>query len=154
MKGRTVDVKIGKLAELAGCQVVTIRYYEKEGLLAKPARSGAGYRLYAADDVERLKFIRHCRSHGMTLNEIKALLKMRETPDRDCSEVNELVDRHIAEIEDQIQSLKRLKDHLVQLRKKCPHGGIMSACGIMRGLNDQLECSCFSIESAPQKSPD
>lgn len=137
-----MNVKIGKLADLAGCQVVTIRYYEKEGLLNKPARSEAGYRLYTERDVERLKFIRHCRSHGMALAEIKALLAMRETPDRDCAAINDLVDRHIGEVEAQIRSLERLKDHLVLLRKKCPHGGAVSSCGIMRDLADRGACGC------------
>lgn len=141
-------VKIGELAELTGCRVVTIRYYEKEGLLAKPNRTQGGYRLYSPSDVERLSFIRHCRSHGMALEEIKALLKLQQTPDRDCSEVSELVDRHIDQVEEQIKSLKQLKEHLVRLRRKCPHGGVISSCGIIKGLSDHELCGCPLAQEA------
>ena len=144
-----MSVKIGELAEKADCQVVTIRYYEKAGLLAKPPRSQGGYRLYSENDVERLKFIRHCRSHGMALEEVKALLKLRETPDRDCAEVNELVDRHISQVDEQIASLKRLKTQLVRLRKKCPHGGVVSSCGIIKGLTDRVVCGCLQEPGPP-----
>jgi len=147
-----MNVKIGELAEMADCQVVTIRYYEKEGLLAKPARTLSGYRLYTEADVERLKFIRHCRDHGMALAEIKALLKLREAPDSDCSAAGELVDRHIAEVEAQIKSLKRLKAHLVHLRKKCPHGGAVSACGILKGLTDRRVCGCLTDAAGDLKA--
>ncbi|MDR1394807.1 MAG: MerR family transcriptional regulator, partial [Deltaproteobacteria bacterium] len=57
-------IRIGELAALVGVQVVTIRYYEKEGLLEKPKRSPNGYRTYRRSDVERMRFIRHCREHG------------------------------------------------------------------------------------------
>ena len=88
-------VKIGELAKLADCQVVTIRYYEKEGLLQKPVRTEGGYRLYREADVERLKFIRHCREHGMSPAEIMLLLGLRDAPDRDCPAVSSLFDKHI-----------------------------------------------------------
>ena len=63
-------MKIGELAKKTGCQVVTIRYYEKEGLLPEPERSEGNYRLYSEADIERLRFIRHCRHHDMKLAEI------------------------------------------------------------------------------------
>lgn len=144
-----MSMKIGELAEQTRCQVVTIRYYEKEGLLAKPARGYNGYRLYTSDDVERLKFIRHCRSHSIALDEIKVLLKIRETPDRDCSEVSDLVDRHIKQVDEQLKSLKKLKEQLVRLRKKCPHGGAVSSCGIIKGLTDRKICGCLAEDDQP-----
>jgi len=128
---------------MTGCRVVTIRYYEKEGLLNKPPRSAGGYRLYTMDDVERLRFILHCRSHGMGLSEIKVLLKLRENPDHDCSLVGEMVDKHIDQVERQIESLKHLKNQLIRLRKKCSHSGQVGSCGIMRGLTDKAECGCL-----------
>ncbi|WP_300882315.1 MerR family transcriptional regulator, partial [uncultured Desulfovibrio sp.] len=69
-----MKVKIGELAKMTGCEVVTIRYYEKEGLLKKPERTEGNYRIYEDDDIARLRFIRHCRQHGMSLSEIRALL--------------------------------------------------------------------------------
>ena len=58
-----MKVKIGELAKMTGCQVVTIRYYEKEGLLKRPERTERNYRLYGDEDIARLRFIRHCRQH-------------------------------------------------------------------------------------------
>ena len=146
-------IKIGQLAKLTGCQVVTIRYYEKEGLLAPPSRTQSGYRLYSAKDVERLIFVRHCRSHGMALEEIKALLKLQQRPDGDCSEVSQLVERHIDQVEEQIQSLTKLKEHLVKLRGQCPHGGLVSSCGIIKGLAAHELCSCPQTQESIS-SPD
>ena len=145
-------VKIGELAKLADCQVVTIRYYEKEGLLQKPVRTEGGYRLYREADVERLKFIRHCREHGMSLAEIKILLGLRDAPDRDCSAVGSLVDKHIEEVDQQIKSLEKLKSQLVRLRGKCPNSGVISTCGIIKGLADRTECGCLNDAAAPDQS--
>ena len=75
-----MEIRIGDLAKRSGCEVVTIRYYEKEGLLPKPARSGGNFRLYGEAHIERLQFIRHCRSLDMTLSEIRALLGLRDNP--------------------------------------------------------------------------
>ena len=68
-----MKVKIGELAKMTGCQVVTIRYYEKEGLLKRPERTERNYRLYGEEDMARLRFIRHCRQHGMSLDEISRI---------------------------------------------------------------------------------
>ncbi len=75
-------MKIGELAKLTDCQVETIRYYEKENLLPEPARSEGNYRLYTQAHVERLTFIRNCRSLDMTLEEIRSLLSLRAYPPR------------------------------------------------------------------------
>jgi len=148
-----MSVKIGELAKQADCQVVTIRYYEKEGLLEAPVRTEGGYRLYSEADVDRLKFIRHCREHGMSLADIKLLLGLREAPDRDCSAVGSLIDKHIADVDQQIHSLTKLKEQLVHLRGKCPHGGAISACGILKGLDDRSECGCLK-QSSPDEGQD
>lgn len=105
-----MKMRIGELARMAGCQVVTIRYYEKEGLLPPPERSDGNYRLYDEAQVERLRFIRHCRLHGMTLDEIRQLLEFQENPVSDCSWVDELVSRHIENVNSQIASLQQLKN--------------------------------------------
>ena len=138
-----MGLTIGRLAALTDCRVVTIRYYEKEGLLRPPARSRAGYRLYAAEDVERLRFIRHCRRHGLVLADIRELLRLRESPGQDCARVGLLLDRQILEIEARLASLTSLKEHLQRLRGRCPRDeGSVGVCGILRGLADQAVCGC------------
>ncbi len=138
-----MSFKIGDLAKASGIPVVTIRYYEKEGLLHQPERSDSGYRLYSAQDADRLLFIRRCRQHGMNLAEIRDLLAFRDSPAPSCAWINELVDRHIAAVQEQIDSLLALKEHLETLRHACDgeHG---KSCGIISSLAHGEECPCCS----------
>jgi DNA-binding transcriptional MerR regulator len=138
--------KIGRLAELAECQPVTIRYYEKEGLLGKPARGDNGYRWYGPDDLERLRFIRHCRDHGITLADVKMLLKLREAPEGDCEPVDALIDEIILKLEEQLKSIRKLKKNLVTLKGRC-RGGSIAECAILKGLSDRGHCPCSVIQS-------
>ena len=139
-------MKIGETARQAGCKVVTIRYYEQERLLPAPERSGGNYRLYSEEDIERLKFIRHCRKHDMRLDEIRKLLAYRDAPDQDCVWVSELLDAHVSNVNAQIESLLHLKSYLQDLRKRCSGGGSAATCGIMQGLNDIESCGCEQEE--------
>ena len=143
-------MKIGELARETGCKVVTIRYYEKEGLLAEPARTEGNYRRYGREDLERLKFIRHCRKHDMKLGEIRKLLAFRDHPRHDCTWVTELIDGHIRSVDARIQSLEHLKRHLEQLRRRCAGGQSGETCGIMQGLDDQALC-CAACERKPKR---
>jgi Cd(II)/Pb(II)-responsive transcriptional regulator len=106
------SLQIGELAKRTGCLVETIRYYEREALLPDPVRSKGNYRLFSGIHVERLRFIRHCRSLDMTLREIRVLLRFRDTPDENCSEVNALLDKHIEHVSERISKLKLLQDEL------------------------------------------
>lgn len=127
-------LKIGDLAERAGCLVETIHYYERKGLLPEPARSKGNYRLYTDEHAEQLRFIRHCRSLDMTLDEIRELLKFRNTPEKNCSDVNALLDRHIDHVSDRIEELKRLEIQLQELRTKCHRVSAAKDCGILQEL--------------------
>lgn len=131
---------IGELAKRTGCEVVTIRYYEKRGLLKKPDRSMANYRLYTEKDVERLRFIRHCRQHDMSLAEIGDLLRFRDAPAASCDWISALVDGHIAALEKRIAALEELKDDLSALRCRCD-GGKGADCGILRSLTMREHCA-------------
>ena len=142
-------MKIGELANRTGCKVVTIRYYEKEGLLAAPERTDGNYRLYGKEDLERLEFIKHCRKHDMKLDAIRKLLAFRDLPQRDCTWVSELVDAHIENVNAQIRSLEHLKYHLEQLQHRCSGGHTGDTCGIMEGLGNKALC-CADCERHPE----
>ena len=118
-------MKIGALAELTGTPVETIRYYEREGLLPAAARSSGNFRLYAAAHLERLRFIRHCRSLDMSLEEVRALLRLQDEPASDCSEVAALLDAHIGHVQ----------QRMLALRGRC-QAAVQDAghCGILAGL--------------------
>ena len=109
------NMKIGELAKASGIQTVTIRYYEKEGLLNAPSRSGANYRLYDEKDFEQLRFIKHCRQHGMALSDIRQLLAYKDNPQAGCELAQSIVRNHIANVREQIESLTRLEGQLEQL---------------------------------------
>jgi Cd(II)/Pb(II)-responsive transcriptional regulator len=128
-------ISIGALAKRTQCQAETIRYYEREGLLPPPARSQGNYRQYDAAHVERLSFIRHCRSLDMTLAEIRALLDFRDAPTRDCAEVSALLDEHVRHVADRIEELRRLQRQLKQLRGLCARPGQAKRCGILNEMS-------------------
>lgn len=132
-------MKIGELAKRSGCRVVTIRYYEREGLLPAPARSAGNYRLYGEAHAERLAFIRHCRVLDMTQDEIRALLDYHDHPERPCQHVDDLIDAHLAHVADRIAQLQSLERSLVDLRARCQGQRPASECGILKELARPLE---------------
>jgi Cd(II)/Pb(II)-responsive transcriptional regulator len=133
------SLKIGELAKRTGSLVETIRYYEREGLLPEPARSEGNYRVYADTDLERLQFIRHCRSLDMTLEEIRNLLRFRDAPDRNCGEVNALLDEHIQHVGKRIKELKLLQQNLRALRNLCRQEQATKDCGILQSLGSAVK---------------
>ncbi|MBN6538804.1 MULTISPECIES: Cd(II)/Pb(II)-responsive transcriptional regulator [Acinetobacter] len=129
-----MNFKIGELAAKAGCQIETIRYYERRGLLDAPTRSAGNYRLYGAAHAERLTFIRRCRSLDMSLDEVQKLLTFQNDPEQPCCGVNDLLDQHIGEIQRKMVELQALKDGLVRLRSRCQSNVLVKECEILRDL--------------------
>ncbi len=127
-------MKIGELAQSAGIGVETVRFYEREGVLPEPARTSGNYRVYTAEHVDRLAFIRHCRSLDMTLDEIRVLLKFKDAPHEECDEVNSLLDAHIGHVAHRIRELKALERELRQLQTTCGQAREAKDCGILEGL--------------------
>jgi Cd(II)/Pb(II)-responsive transcriptional regulator len=127
------DLTIGALARRMQCQTETIRFYEREGLLPPPARSGGNYRLYGKPHLERLAFIRRCRSLDMTLDEIRVLLQLRDKPADNCAEVNGVLDEHIQHVADRIADLRTLQIQLRDRRQLCASAGA-EGCGILKEL--------------------
>lgn len=127
-------MRIGELARAASTPVETIRYYEREGLLPEAPRTAANYRVYGEAQLERLGFIRHCRSLDMTLDEIRVLLRFKDSPGEDCGVVNRLLDEHIGHVEERIRELNALRQQLRQLREQCPDAVSAADCGILGGL--------------------
>ncbi|KAF3997679.1 Cd(II)/Pb(II)-responsive transcriptional regulator [Glaciimonas immobilis] len=143
----TTTLKIGELSTFAGCPIETIRYYEKEGLLPAAARSLGNYRLYGPGHVERLQFIRHCRSLDMTLDEVRSLLQFRDLPEENCEQVNTLLDHHIEHVASRIAELKALQSQLKVLRKQCHSAQAAKDCGILQGLADMKDEGVVNLGS-------
>ncbi len=128
-------MKIGDLATATATQVETIRFYEREGLIPAPARTAANYRSYDESHVERLAFIRKCRSLDMALDEVRDLLRLRDEPRSGCGDVNLLLDAHIEHVAQRVAELTALKQDLMALRSRC-HGPSANAdCQILKELS-------------------
>ena len=127
-------LRIGELAKRADCLVQTVRFYESEGLLLKPARSEGNFRLYDDAHLQRLLFIRRCRAKDMTLDEIRQLLNLRDRPELGCGEVNALVDAHIAQVRTKMKELRALERELMDLRRSCDSARTSRECGILNSL--------------------
>lgn len=138
-------MRIGELAKRSGCEVETIRYYERAGLLPAPPRTGANYRRYDEQDAERLLFIRHCRSLGMALDDIRVLQHFRDRPDLACDDINALLDRQLLQTDMQIASLQQLREQLQALRDTCDDRLTAGQCGILQNLQSAAirdDCVC------------
>jgi len=133
----TGSLTIGELAAAAGVGRETIRYYERTGLLKEPPRSGAGYRQYAADAVDRLRFIRRSQELGFTLREIAELLSFRIDEVSACDTVQARARAKLVTVEEKIDDLRRIGDALERLVEKCEARQPTSDCPILEELEDR-----------------
>lgn len=109
-------MKIGEVAKISRCPTVTIRYYERIGLLPNSKRTASNYRIYDKSDLERLRFIRHCRNHGMSLSDIAKLLSIKDNKTLATeSDIVQIIESHIKNIKIQIDSLNYLVEKLDSL---------------------------------------
>ena len=123
-----------QLANSAGVNVETLRYYERRGLLPEPPRRASGYRQYSQDDVARLQFIKRAKDLGFTLQEVQELLNLRVDPVTPCAMVKRRADLKIIDIEAKLQSLKRIKKALNKLAATCSGRGPVGDCPILEAL--------------------
>ena len=125
----------GALAARMGCNIETIRYYEKAGLLPPPPRSQGGHRLYGQELVKRLNFVRRSRDLGFTLEEIREMLRLVDGRKYTCAQVEALAVRHVQEIRKKISDLRKLKSVLETMASQCS-GGKVPQCPIFDALFD------------------
>ncbi len=116
-------MKIGDVAKQAGMTVEAVRFYEREGLLPRPPRTEAGYRLYVDADLRRLQFIRQAKRLGFSLQEIVRILRLRERGHCPCDEVIETLEHHLRETEDQLQRLQDFRDEIARTLKQWKRNG-------------------------------
>ncbi len=140
-------MRIGDLAEATGTPVETIRFYEREQLLPPPRRADNNYRMYLPVHAERLAFIRQCRNLDMTLDEVRALLTLRDAPARDCGEINTLLDEHVGHVAQRIRELRALEKDLKALRARCATPHAIADCGIL----NELDSGASASAAAPRR---
>ena len=125
------QMTIGKLAQASGVHVETIRYYQRRGLLPEPPRPAGSVRRYGTDTVARLGFIRRAQELGFTLEEVKALLRLGETPN--CRDARSLAAKKLSLVESRLAGLARMRTALRSLIVQCDRGGARR-CPIIESL--------------------
>jgi MerR family mercuric resistance operon transcriptional regulator len=131
----SASLSIGKVARRAGIGVETIRFYEREGLLAAPARGDSGYRLYPERVIGRIRFIRCAKELGFSLKEIKELLQLRRNSSSTCEDMREKAEAKIANVEAKIATLKKIKQALAELSAACKGRTSLGECPILEFLD-------------------
>lgn len=130
-------ISIGDLSRRTGCQIETIRYYERIGLIPEPARRGR-YRRYGAREVARLGFVRRARELGFTLKEVRALLGLAAGEQASCAEARALASSHLQGVRDRITDLGRMEEVLAGAVRDCDIGE-NSGCPLLDALWSCLE---------------
>lgn len=130
---------IGTLAKRTGTKVQTIRYYEQIGLLREPGRTEGGQRRYDDGDLDRLAFIRHARQLGFTLEAIRELLDLSDSPGRSCADVDRIAHRQLKEVEARIARLEALRTELKRMLRECSRDTV-SDCRVLEVLRDHSAC--------------
>lgn len=137
--------KVGELAERAGVGVQTLHYYERLGLLPRPDRSASNYRLYPADALRRVQFIKKAQSLGFTLEEIKEILRLREQGRAPCRCVADVGKKHLQELDARIAALQEFRRELAAVVPKWE-----------KETSRQRKCAgefCDLIERLPEALP-
>jgi DNA-binding transcriptional MerR regulator len=111
-------MRIGELAAHSGVTSKTIRFWEAEGLLSEPARTPSGYRDYNPDALDRLSFIRHAQTAGLTLAEIRRVLAISDTGEPACGHVTDLIHQHLTDVDERIRELKETRSLLGRLAQR------------------------------------
>jgi len=128
---------ISELAQAAGVHIETVRYYERRGLLPKPARRPSGYRAYPETMVARLRFIKNAQELGFSLAEIEKLLALRVDAVTSCVDVRRRAEVKLAEVAQKLQALQQIQAALSDLVAACAQGGPQGECPILEALEER-----------------
>lgn len=130
-------LKVGEVAQRAAVNLQTIHYYERTGLLPRPARTASNYRIYPDDAVRRVRFIKRAQELGFTLKEVKELLSLRAAPRSCCGDVRRQAEAKLTDIEKKIGTLQAMRRALTKLIGECSGKGPVTACPILEALDTE-----------------
>ena len=131
------SLKIGEVAKASGIGIETLRFYEKSGLLDQPSRTESGYRLYDAEVLTRLDFIKRAQVLGFSLDEIRKIIADRRAGQSPCAEVREIVRHRLAELDERMREMKRYRNELATALTQWDKNGDVDGhvCGLIEGSN-------------------
>lgn len=130
---------IGQLAKQCNVHVETVRYYERRGLIPKPPRTVANFRMYSSENLRRVKFIKEAQGLGFSLKEIKNLLALRASPRAKCADVRNYASQKIGDIQERIRSLQRMRNSLEKLLRECSGDLPATECPILESLESKSQ---------------
>ncbi len=130
----TEKMTISRLADAAGVNVETVRFYQRSGLIDEPAKPITGYRTYAGGDVSRIRFIKRAQLLGFTLDEIASLLKLEGS--QTCASTRTLAARKLAMVEAKLNDLLAMKSALATMVSRCDSKVGRTDCPIIQALID------------------
>lgn len=122
-----------ELARQTGCNLETIRYYEKIGMMPDPPRTGSGYRVYDDGHVSRLRFIMRARELGFAVGQVRGLLDLVDGGTQTCAEVKQRTEQHLADIRNRIADLQRIEKVLAATAAQCS-GEKVPDCPVLEAL--------------------
>lgn len=149
--GRTL--RIGEVAGATGISVEALRFYERRGLLGRPARTASGYRAYDEEVLERLAFIKRAQSIGFSLDEIAEILEMRGQGVAPCVEVREAARRKLAELDARLRELRRYRTELARTLADWDERGIEEGqfCGLIE--HSHVHAPAAAAKATPPHAP-
>lgn len=140
MAGLEKLMPIGALALRSGVKVETIRYYEQVGLMPPPERTEGNQRRYGGRHRERLSFIRHARDLGFSVEGIRTLLRLSDTPEMPCDEAHAISCAHLDDVRRKIRQLRTLEKELQRIASVCSGGHHAGDCALIDALADHRQC--------------
>lgn len=133
------DMRSGEVANQAGVNIQTLRYYERRGLLDEPPRSASGYRAYPAATVAVVRFVKRAQEHGFSLDEIKELLHLADGGPDDCQTARTLAEAKMVHLALKIADLQRMQRSLAELVTTCELPRVDRSCPLIQTLHDEGE---------------
>ena len=129
------SLTISQVAKGAGINLQTVRYYERQGLLAPVSRTEAGYRIFSAESVRRIRFIRRAQELGFSLKEIKDLLSLRINAHTTQADIRKRTQAKIADVKQKILHLQAIHASLLRMAEDCSGCGSLKECPILECLD-------------------
>jgi DNA-binding transcriptional MerR regulator len=143
MSSVATALTIGALAEQAGCNVPTVRYYEEIGLMPKAVRRSSGHRAYGANDLRRLIFVRRCRDLDFPLERVRELVALLDDPNSDCARARDLTEAQLSIVRKKLAELRAFEQSLQKLFADCTDqcaGGQSRDCVILGEFTGKSNC--------------